>query len=186
MVDQFFVELNGGDVNSQNVLLDISVFVVLIVDSVVNSVLIDIVSVLIISVLVQMLVDNNVVVVFFQVNVDIVGMMLVVLVIILVLLLLIDQVNVMILVVLVQDLVMNFFVDCWLEVSDVIGKKLFSGLQCKGGNLNLSGQVLYKLKIGVLVVVQIQYLGKFVDLSCFIRINQVVCLIFNVELLLVQ
>lgn len=25
-------------------------------------------------------------------------------------------------------LVMNFIVDCWLEVIDVIGKKLFSGM----------------------------------------------------------
>lgn len=36
-------------------------------------------------------------------------------------------------------LVMNFIVDCWLEVIDVIGKKLFSGMQCKDGNLNLIG-----------------------------------------------
>ncbi len=43
---------------------------------------------------------------------------------------------------------MNFSADCWLEVSDATGKKLFSGLQRKGGNLNLSGQAPYKLKIG--------------------------------------
>lgn len=74
-----------------------------------------------------------------------------------VVLLLIDQVGVIMLVVDLNVLVMNFIVDCWLEVIDVIGKKLFSGMQCKDGNLNLIGQVLYKLKIGVLVVVQIQY-----------------------------
>jgi cytoskeleton protein RodZ len=28
---------------------------------------------------------------------------------------------------------MNFSADCWLEVSDATGKKLFSGLQRKGG-----------------------------------------------------
>lgn len=74
-----------------------------------------------------------------------------------VVLLLIDQVGVIMLVVDLNVLVMNFIVDCWLEVIDVIGKKLFSGMQCKDGNLNLIGQALYKLKIGVLVVVQIQY-----------------------------
>lgn len=45
-----------------------------------------------------------------------------------------------------QDLVLNFTADCWLEVSDATGKKLFSGLQRKGGNLNLSGQAPYKLQ----------------------------------------
>ena len=36
-------------------------------------------------------------------------------------------------------------------------KKLFSGLQRKGGNLNLSGQAPYKLKIGAPAAVQIQF-----------------------------
>ncbi|OQR44693.1 helix-turn-helix domain-containing protein [Klebsiella aerogenes] len=80
-----------------------------------------------------------------------------------------------------QDLVMNFSADCWLEVSDATGKKLFSGLQRKGGNLNLSGQAPYKLKIGAPAAVQIQYLGKPVDLSRFIRTNQVARLTLNAE-----
>lgn len=80
-----------------------------------------------------------------------------------------------------QDLVMNFNADCWLEVSDATGKKLFSGLQRKGGNLNLSGQAPYKLKIGAPAAVQIQYLGKPVDLSRFIRTNQVARLTLNAE-----
>ncbi|WP_316552132.1 cytoskeleton protein RodZ [Klebsiella aerogenes] len=80
-----------------------------------------------------------------------------------------------------QDLVMNFSADCWLEVSDATGKKLFSGLQRKGGNLNLSGQAPYKLKIGAPSAVQIQYLGKPVDLSRFIRTNQVARLTLNAE-----
>jgi hypothetical protein len=71
--------------------------------------------------------------------------------------------------------------DCWLEVSDATGKKLFSGLQRKGGNLNLSGQAPYKLKIGAPAAVQIQYLGKPVDLSRFIRTNQVARLTLNAE-----
>ena len=80
-----------------------------------------------------------------------------------------------------QDLVMNFSADCWLEVSDATGKKLFSGLQRKGGNLNLSGQAPYKLKIGAPAAVQIQYLGKPVELSRFIRTNQVARLTLNAE-----
>lgn len=70
-------------------------------------------------------------------------------------------------------LVMNFNADCWLEVSDATGKKLFSGLQRKDGTLNLTGQAPYKLKIGAPAAVQIQFQGKPVDLSRFIRTNQV-------------
>ncbi len=55
---------------------------------------------------------------------------------------------------------MNFSADCWLEVSDATGKKLFSGLQRKGGNLNLSGQAPYKLKIGAPAADSNTYLGK--------------------------
>ncbi|STV06864.1 cytoskeleton protein rodZ [Klebsiella pneumoniae] len=92
-----------------------------------------------------------------------------------------DQANVTTPAASAQDLVMNFSADCWLEVSDATGKKLFSGLQRKGGNLNLSGQAPYKLKIGAPAAVQIQYLGKPVDLSRFIRTNQVARLTLNAE-----
>ncbi|MEC9604032.1 MULTISPECIES: cytoskeleton protein RodZ [Escherichia] len=78
-------------------------------------------------------------------------------------------------------LVMNFTADCWLEVTDAAGKKLFSGMQRKGGNLNLAGQAPYKLKIGAPAAVQIQYQGKPVDLSRFIRTNQVARLTLNAE-----
>lgn len=78
-------------------------------------------------------------------------------------------------------LVMNFTADCWLEVSDATGKKLFSGMQNKGGNLNLAGQAPYKLKIGAPAAVQIQFQGKPVDLSRFIRTNQVARLTVNAE-----
>ena len=92
-----------------------------------------------------------------------------------------DQANVTAAAASAQDLVLNFTADCWLEVSDATGKKLFSGLQRKGGNLNLSGQAPYKLKIGAPAAVQIQYLGKPVDLSRFIRTNQVARLTLNAE-----
>ncbi|MGU3413893.1 cytoskeleton protein RodZ [Enterobacteriaceae bacterium C23F] len=78
-------------------------------------------------------------------------------------------------------LVMNFNADCWLEVSDSTGKKLFSGLQRKDGTLNLEGQAPYKLKIGAPAAVQIQFQGKPVDLSRFIRTNQVARLTLNAE-----
>lgn len=78
-------------------------------------------------------------------------------------------------------LVMNFTADCWLEVTDATGKKLFSGLQRKDANLNLTGQAPYKLKIGAPSAVQIQYQGKPVDLSRFIRTNQVARLTLNAE-----
>ena len=78
-------------------------------------------------------------------------------------------------------LVMNFSADCWLEVTDATGKKLFSGLQRKDGTLNLTGQAPYKLKIGAPAAVQIQYQGKPVDLSRFIRTNQVARLTLNAE-----
>ena len=76
---------------------------------------------------------------------------------------------------------MNFTADCWLEVTDATGKKLFSGMQRKDGNLNLTGQAPYKLKIGAPAAVQIQYQGKPVDLSRFIRTNQVARLTLNAE-----
>ncbi|XTZ39441.1 cytoskeleton protein RodZ [Salmonella enterica] len=78
-------------------------------------------------------------------------------------------------------LVMNFTADCWLEVSDATGKKLFSGMQRKDASLNLTGQAPYKLKIGAPAAVQIQYQGKPVDLSRFIRTNQVARLTLNAE-----
>jgi len=78
-------------------------------------------------------------------------------------------------------LVMNFTADCWLEVTDATGKKLFSGLQRKDASLNLTGQAPYKLKIGAPSAVQIQYQGKPVDLSRFIRTNQVARLTLNAE-----
>ncbi|BAE75036.1 Cytoskeleton protein RodZ [Sodalis glossinidius str. 'morsitans'] len=70
-------------------------------------------------------------------------------------------------------LVMNFTGDCWLEVFDAGGKKLFSGIQHSGARLNLTGQAPYKLKIGAPAAVQVHYQGKPVDLSRFIRSNQV-------------
>ncbi|AXW88637.1 cytoskeleton protein rodZ [Lonsdalea britannica] len=70
-------------------------------------------------------------------------------------------------------LAMSFSADCWLEVVDSTGKKLFSGMQRNGGSLNLSGQPPYRLKIGAPAAVRIQYQGKPVDLSQYVKSNQV-------------
>jgi len=69
--------------------------------------------------------------------------------------------------------VMSFNADCWLEVTDATGKKLFSGLQRSGGKLSLSGTAPYRLKIGAPRAVEVQYQNQPVDLSRFIRNNQV-------------
>ncbi|GKV80095.1 cytoskeleton protein RodZ [Pectobacterium versatile] len=78
-------------------------------------------------------------------------------------------------------LVMTFTADCWLEVTDASGKKLFSGMQRNGGTLNLDGQSPYKLKIGAPAAVQIQFQGKLVDLSQFVRSSQVARLTLTAE-----
>ncbi|XOD69804.1 MAG: cytoskeleton protein RodZ [Sodalis sp. (in: enterobacteria)] len=72
-----------------------------------------------------------------------------------------------------DDLVMKFTGDCWLEVFDAEGKKLLNGMQHSGTKLNLTGQAPYKLKIGAPSAVQVQYQGRSVDLSRFIRGHQV-------------
>ncbi|WP_437613518.1 cytoskeleton protein RodZ [Erwinia sp. V71] len=69
--------------------------------------------------------------------------------------------------------IMDFNADCWLEVTDSAGKKLFSGMQRSGGKLSLAGTAPYRLKIGAPAAVQIQYQGQPVDLSRFVRSNQV-------------
>lgn len=76
---------------------------------------------------------------------------------------------------------MTFSSDCWLEVSDSAGKKLFSGLKRKGETLDLAGHSSYQLKIGAPTAVQIQFQGKPVDLSRFIRTNQVARLTVSAE-----
>lgn len=78
-------------------------------------------------------------------------------------------------------LAMKFKNDCWLEVTDATGKTLFSGLQRKNGNLNLSGTAPYKLTIGAPSAVEIQFQGKPVDLSRFIRTSQIARFTLNAE-----
>lgn len=72
-----------------------------------------------------------------------------------------------------SPLVMNFSADCWLEVKDGSGKTLFSGMQRKGGTLNLAGTQPFSLKIGAPAAVEIQFQGKPVDLSRFVKSSSV-------------
>lgn len=72
-----------------------------------------------------------------------------------------------------NTLVMDFSANCWLQVIDASGKTLFSGTQKSGGKLNLAGTAPYKLTIGAPAAVQIQYQGKPVDLSRFVKSNRV-------------
>ncbi|QCR35293.1 cytoskeleton protein RodZ [Nissabacter sp. SGAir0207] len=78
-------------------------------------------------------------------------------------------------------IVMNFNADCWLQVNDATGKTLFSGIQKSGGKLNLNGTAPFKLKIGAPRAVEIQYQGKPVDLSQFIKTNRVARLTLTAE-----
>ncbi|MFT8211036.1 MAG: cytoskeleton protein RodZ [Symbiopectobacterium sp.] len=80
-----------------------------------------------------------------------------------------------------NTIAMTFSADCWLEVIDAAGKKLYSGVQRSGSALNLSGQAPYRLKIGAPAAVQIQYQGKPVDLSRFVRSNQIARLTLAAE-----
>lgn len=70
-------------------------------------------------------------------------------------------------------LVMDFSGDCWLQVVDSTGKSLFSGIQKSGSRLNLAGTPPFKLTIGAPAAVQIQFQGKPVDLSRFVKSSRV-------------
>ena len=173
MADQSSAELNAGDSNSQSIPLD-NQSANSAPDTAANSAPVETSPAPAASAPAPALAENNAVVAPSQANVDTAAAPATSP-------LPTDQANVTAAAASAQDLVLNFTADCWLEVSDATGKKLFSGLQRKGGNLNLSGQAPYKLKIGAPAAVQIQYLGKPVDLSRFIRTNQVARLTLNAE-----
>lgn len=72
-----------------------------------------------------------------------------------------------------NDLTMNFSANCWLQIIDGSGKKLFSGMQKKNATLNVVGKSPYKLIIGVPSAVTVVYQGKPVDLTRFIKTDRV-------------
>lgn len=68
---------------------------------------------------------------------------------------------------------MTFKSNCWLQIDDATGKSLFSGIKKGGETLSVKGKAPYKLKIGAPGAVEIQYQGKPVDLSRFVKSNRV-------------
>lgn len=68
---------------------------------------------------------------------------------------------------------MTFNSNCWLQIDDATGKSLFSGIKKGGETLSVKGKAPYKLKIGAPGAVEIQYQGKPVDLSRFVKSNRV-------------
>ncbi|WP_199062716.1 cytoskeleton protein RodZ [Serratia sp. ASV30] len=72
-----------------------------------------------------------------------------------------------------NGLVMDFSGDCWVQVVDATGKSLVSGIQKSGSRLNLAGKAPFKLTLGAPASVQVQFQGKPVDLSRFVKSNRV-------------
>ncbi|PHM63271.1 cytoskeleton protein RodZ [Xenorhabdus ishibashii] len=68
-----------------------------------------------------------------------------------------------------NELVIDFSDECWLAVKDAKGKILFSGTKKKGDSLKLSGNLPYSVNIGAPAKVKIQFQGKPVDLSSFVK-----------------
>jgi cytoskeleton protein RodZ len=75
----------------------------------------------------------------------------------------------------------TFRADCWLQINDASGKVLFSGVKKKGEPLVVKGKAPYKLKIGAPSVLDIQYKGKAVDLSRFMKTNRVAHLTLDAQ-----
>ncbi|KLU16080.1 MULTISPECIES: cytoskeleton protein RodZ [Xenorhabdus] len=67
------------------------------------------------------------------------------------------------------ELVIDFSGECWLAVEDAKGKVLFSGIKKKGDSLKLSGNLPYLVNIGAPAKVKVQFQGKPVDLSSFVK-----------------
>lgn len=80
-----------------------------------------------------------------------------------------------------ETVAMTFKSDCWLQIDDASGKTLFSGMKKGGETLDVKGTAPYKLKIGAPAAVEIQYQGKPVDLSRFIKSSRVARLTLAAE-----
>ncbi|HHR6140715.1 TPA: cytoskeleton protein RodZ [Providencia alcalifaciens] len=68
-----------------------------------------------------------------------------------------------------NGLTLNFSGQCWLEIRDANNKVLFSGMKNSGDKLELDGAQPYRLNIGAPANVTVQFQGKDVDLSRFIK-----------------
>ncbi|MTC25952.1 cytoskeleton protein RodZ [Providencia alcalifaciens] len=68
-----------------------------------------------------------------------------------------------------NGLTLSFSGQCWLEIRDANNKVLFSGMKNSGDKLELDGAQPYRLNIGAPANVTVQFQGKDVDLSRFIK-----------------
>lgn len=68
-----------------------------------------------------------------------------------------------------NGLTLSFSGQCWLEIRDANNKVLFSGMKNNGDKLELDGAQPYRLNIGAPANVTVQFQGKNVDLSRFIK-----------------
>ncbi|MEQ5126945.1 MULTISPECIES: cytoskeleton protein RodZ [Providencia] len=68
-----------------------------------------------------------------------------------------------------NGLTLSFSGQCWLEIRDANNKVLFSGMKNGGDKLELDGAQPYRLNIGAPANVTVQFQGKDVDLSRFIK-----------------
>lgn len=80
-----------------------------------------------------------------------------------------------------QAVALTFKADCWLQIDDASGKTLFSGIKKGGESLSVKGTAPYKLKIGAPGAVDIQFQGKPVDLSRFVKSSRVARLTLAAE-----
>ena len=75
----------------------------------------------------------------------------------------------------------TFKADCWFQIDDASGKTLFSGIKKGGETFSVKGTAPYKLKIGAPGAVDIQFQGKLVDLSRFVKSSRVARLTLAAE-----
>ncbi|ROS05168.1 cytoskeleton protein RodZ [Sinobacterium caligoides] len=62
-----------------------------------------------------------------------------------------------------NQLQLDFNQDCWLEVRDGNGKRLYSGIKKSGQQLVLEGQPPFKLVIGIASAVSVRYMDETVE-----------------------
>ncbi len=66
-----------------------------------------------------------------------------------------------------QELLLQFSDECWLQVIDASGKILVSGTKHAGHVSRVSGRAPYRLTIGKVAAIKIEYQGKEIDLSSY-------------------
>ncbi|CRK85541.1 Cytoskeleton protein RodZ [Candidatus Providencia siddallii] len=69
-------------------------------------------------------------------------------------------------------LILNFFGLCWLEISDINKKILFSGTKNTGDVLEFNREKYYHLNIGAPANVSVKFQGEIIDFSHYINTNR--------------